>query len=156
MIISKRSAKRLSSKSLILTISQLNDILWLSNLSYKERVMDTERVLAKLRQDYPDANIVPIPPEHPTEIICETDPTKGKAIAVIDRSVPHLHRHTKEHYRILTGHLRLVGDGEDLALMAEGEEIDILPGQVHHAIGNETWVEVTSTPPWSPDDHIVL
>lgn len=116
--------------------------------------MNVQKVIEKLKQDYPGKNIVLNPAENPTEIVCETDPEKGLATAVIDRSEPHHHLQTTEIYKITKGHLTLYIDGNEKEL-DEGDEFTIYPGEVHFALGDETWVEAVSTPPWSPADHIL-
>lgn len=109
----------------------------------------------KLKKKYPGANIVLNDPRNPTEIVCEVDPKKGRAIAIIDKSIPHVHKYTKERYIILDGNLDLYVDGVKNELK-KGDIFDIKPGQVHYAIGNETWVEALSKPPWTPKDHIII
>jgi mannose-6-phosphate isomerase-like protein (cupin superfamily) len=115
--------------------------------------VDAERVIEKLKRDYPDKNIVLNYPDDPTEIVCEIDPGNGRAIAVIDRSEPHHHDRTTEEYKVVDGVLTLYIDGSEKVL-EKGEDFTVYPGEIHFALGAETWFEVKSTPPWSPDDHI--
>jgi len=110
-----------------------------------------------LRELYPGKNIVANPPDRPTEIICELQPASqnpdsGIAIAVIDSSKPHFHRRTTEEYIVLKGTLELHLDGTK-EILNKGEQAVILPGKIHCAKGNETWVVVVSRPAWTPEDH---
>lgn len=119
--------------------------------------MNVERVVAELQETYPQANILLLPKTQPREIVCEIDPGANHpqyslAVAVIDKSEPHYHRNTVEIYRILKGQLKLYVNNEE-HLMFEGQEYTVVPGTVHWAEGDETWVEVYTNPAWSPDDH---
>ena len=119
--------------------------------------MDAAKIIARMKDEYPGANIVVLPQENPTEIICEFDPGKehpeySLAIAVIDRSEPHYHDQTVEIYRIVEGVLKL-HVGEEEYVMYEGQEFTIIPGKVHWAEGDQTWVEVYSTPAYTKSDH---
>ena len=120
----------------------------------KGRSMNKVEVINKLKALYPKANIVLNDEKNPTEIVAETEPDKGKAIAVIDKSAAHHHNYTKERYIIQRGSLELFVDGTKHDLK-EGDVFDIEPGQVHYAIGNQTWFEEISTPPWSIEDHFL-
>jgi mannose-6-phosphate isomerase-like protein (cupin superfamily) len=111
--------------------------------------MDKDKVFSELRKLYPGKNIIQIPVDLPSEIVCEIDPEKGLAVAIIDSSAEHYHRKTQEHYRILRGDLWIFIDGEEHILSAP-DEIIIPPNHYHYALGDETWVEVKSTPPWTP------
>ncbi|OGY29394.1 MAG: hypothetical protein A3F35_01540 [Candidatus Woykebacteria bacterium RIFCSPHIGHO2_12_FULL_45_10] len=96
--------------------------------------------------------------DNPTEIICELPKTSGgfsTAIAVVESSVPHLHKETTEKYEVLKGELKLTVEGRDYQLK-EGDKFVIEPNKTHFAQGKETWVKVTSTPPWSSDDQILI
>lgn len=119
--------------------------------------MNIEEVIDRLRKKYPGKNIVINNPEHPTEIVCEVKPDKKKsiAIAVIDRSVTHYHRSSTETYEVLKGKLTVIKGG-DKSELNEGESITILPGERHRFRGNETWLRVTSTPGWTPEDNILV
>lgn len=116
--------------------------------------MNKEKVIKELKEKYPEANLFLNNEDNPTEIVAEIEPKNGKAIAVIDKSISHVHNHTEERYVIIKGDLELFIDGERRCLK-EGDIFDIRPGQVHYAVGNETWVEAISNPPWSPEDHII-
>ena len=120
--------------------------------------MNKENVVSQLRKEYPEGNIIFNNLDNPTEIICELQQTSrdsSTAIAVIERSLPHLHKKTTEEYEILKGELKLTVDGKDYLLKKE-EMFVIEPNKVHMAQGNETWVKVISTPPWSPEDQILV
>jgi mannose-6-phosphate isomerase-like protein (cupin superfamily) len=121
--------------------------------------VNAESTIKQLQELYPGKPIKCLPQEQPSEIICEFDsrddhPDFSFAMAVIDRSAPHHHRRTTEIYRVVKGELKLyVGNQE--YVMYEGQEWTILPGQVHWAEGNETWVEVYCSPGYEPTDHIL-
>lgn len=119
--------------------------------------MNVERVITELRSQYPDKKIEKIPPDNPSEIICETDPTIDHtewsvAVAVVDSSYPHFHHKSQETYEVLKGQVRLyVGDKDHV--LKEGETYTIEPENVHWATGNSAWVKVKSVPGWTPQDH---
>lgn len=120
--------------------------------------MNAERVVAEMKKLYPGSNIKKLPPENPTEIVCEPpfdNVDHSIAVAVIDKSVPHKHLKTREIYRVTKGTVRLfVGDKE--IELQEGDQYIIEPGTVHSAEGNESWIEVDCTPAWTPKDHILV
>lgn len=106
---------------------------------------------------YPGKPIKMLPEVNPTEIICEFDPKASHpewslAIAVIDRSEPHFHKRMTEIYRVVKGEL-VLHVGKDEFVVYEGQEWCIVPGKVHWAEGNETWVEVYCSPGYDPSDH---
>ena len=120
--------------------------------------MNVSSIVEELKQKYPGKNIVLNPPVEPSEIICEIEPAsenpeRSVAIAVIDETVEHYHRNTKEIYEVLKGKLKVVKDGAEYELH-EGESMVIEPGEKHSAEGHETWIKVTSYPGWSIKDHI--
>lgn len=121
--------------------------------------MNVKNVITELKQHYPGKDIIQNPTENPTEIICEIDPPSlhteySIAIAVIDQSRPHYHKKSTEVYEILQGDLVLTVGGKDYALKS-GEQMTIIPNQIHWAKGNGTWVKVTSRPGWTIQDHIL-
>lgn len=118
--------------------------------------MNRAEVVGQLEKLYPTANIVVngVDNEDPTEIVAEVDPENGEAIAVIDESVIHHHNRTIERYVVEKGLLDLYVDGKKHELKP-GSEMVVEPGQVHYAVGKETWVKTISTPPWSIEDHIL-
>jgi len=96
----------------------------------------------------------------PTEIVCETAPAvilgdRGIAIAIIDSSKPHYHKKLIEKYKVLKGELIVFKNDKPYKLQA-GDELTVMPNEVHYAIGNETWVEVISEPGWTLDDHFLV
>lgn len=70
-----------------------------------------------------------------TEMICELEPTSehsdySKAIAIIDKSVPHYHRLTTEKYKIVKGKLTLHLSRQEIELQ-ENDEYTISPSTIH-------------------------
>jgi GrpB-like predicted nucleotidyltransferase (UPF0157 family) len=123
-------------------------------------MMNSKSVTQQLQEKYPDKKILHLPLENPTEVICEVEPTidhpeYSKAVAVIDKSATHLHRKSTETYKIIKGELILFLNGKKKMLKI-GEECEIKPYTIHSAEGNETWVEVYSTPGWTSQDHRIL
>jgi len=116
--------------------------------------VNSAKILEKLKHDYPGKNIVLNPKNEPTEIVCETNPEQGEAVIIIDSAAPHHHLHTTEVYKVSEGHLTLYIDGCEKEL-EEGDEFTIYPNEVHFAIGDETWIDEVSTPPWTAEDHIL-
>jgi mannose-6-phosphate isomerase-like protein (cupin superfamily) len=120
--------------------------------------MNKQSIMSQLQKKYPGKNIVLNNEEHPTEIICETDPASGHpdnsiAVAVIDQSIPHYHIKATETYKVLKGDLT-VQKGDESVQLKQGDELTIEPGIIHSAIGNAAWVEVRSEPGWAVEDHI--
>lgn len=111
-----------------------------------------------LTRKYPSAAILKNDERNPTEIVCETDPASAHpqysvAVAVIDRSLPHVHKVTTETYEVLKGRLTLVLNGK-VILLETGDSAVVTPDTVHWAEGNSTWVSVRSEPGWTAADHI--
>src|SRR5690242_16183266 len=107
--------------------------------------MTASEVTNYFRTTYPGKNIVAMPKEAPTEIICEVDPTsehpeQNTAIAAIKVSAPHYHKKATETYKVLRGALKLFVDGRQFVLET-GDQYVIEPGQVHYAEGDFTLVE---------------
>lgn len=96
-------------------------------------------------------------PENPGEIICETKPGKkqSEAVAVIDFTRLHYHKVLTEIYTVIKGELELTIDGKK-RMLKKGESVVLEPGMTHSARGNETWIKVTFTPGWTPEDHILV
>lgn len=122
--------------------------------------MNKVSVLKTLAEKYPNKNVVCIPDENPSEIICEVDPTKDHtdhnlAVAIIDKSAPHFHKESTETYKIIEGELDLFVEDVKHHL-SEGDSYIVEPGKVHYAIGNETWIECYSEPGWTLEDHILV
>lgn len=125
--------------------------------------MNTNKLIKQLTSAHPGKNIVlnkSNDSDEVIEILCEVEPTEdhpkwSRAIAVIDKSVPHYHLKLTETYKVLKGSLELYLDDKKVALK-EGEEVTIDPSIVHWAKGDETWVECVSRPGWSIDDHVII
>lgn len=114
----------------------------------------------RLRHVYPGRVIVENTADGASELICELEPTHqhpeySVAIAVIERSLPHVHTVATETYEVLEGTLDLVIDGVHQVL-AQGDRVVISPGSVHYATGDAAWVQVTSRPGWTASDHILV
>jgi len=118
-----------------------------------------KEIIDRFNTDYPGKNIIALPEDAPTEIICEIDSTSEHAeyniaIAAIKESAPHYHKRAEETYEVLEGELTLrVGD--DTIRLKPGESHAIKPGIIHSAKGNFTLVQVTSRPGWTQEDHIL-
>jgi len=122
--------------------------------------MNTSKVIRELEQKYTGKKIVKNQEENPTEILCEVEPTKehpdhSLAIAVIDKSIPHVHKKTTEVYRIIKGKLKLYVD-EKVINLNEEDKYEIEAGRVHWAEGKETWLECYSKPGWTFEDYILI
>jgi mannose-6-phosphate isomerase-like protein (cupin superfamily) len=111
------------------------------------------QISEELRQAYPGAHIKIS--EDRAEIVAEITPER--AVAVIERSLPHFHCTMTETYRGLRGTL-YVSCGGRWHVLNPGESLTIEPGNVHHGRGAQglAWIEVLCQPPWSPDDHHIL
>jgi quercetin dioxygenase-like cupin family protein len=124
----------------------------------KGKTMRARQVIEELRQKYPGKKIIKHK-KNPTEILCEVDPSVNHpeyslAVAVIDKSISHIHRKSKETYKVVKGKLSLFVDGKKHELK-EGDEFEVNPGQTHWAEGNETWIMCYSEPGWTFKDHIL-
>jgi len=120
--------------------------------------MQVKRVVSQLKLKYPGKKIIMNNRNRPTEIVCEVEPTRehldySRAIAVIDKSLPHYHQKTTEEYRVIRGILTL-HVGSDVIPLKQSEKFTIFPDKLHWAEGKETWVECYSTPGWVFSDHI--
>lgn len=121
--------------------------------------MNSRQVINQLKEKYPGKNIIALPENKPTEILCEVDPTSehpeySNAVAIIDKSKPHTHHKTAETYKVIKGKL-ILHVGEKSKELNVGDTHTIKPGNVHWAEGNETWVECYSEPGWTFEDHIL-
>src|SRR3989344_7639226 len=115
--------------------------------------MQAESVVEEFKQRFPGRNIVMLPAENPTEIICEIEPTEEHpdysiALAVVDRSEPHHHEKSVETYLIEEGTLILHVEDEQI-ILKEGDTYVVNPTSVHWAEGNATHVRVESRPGWA-------
>src|SRR5688572_1298227 len=115
--------------------------------------MDVEKTRTELMNAYPGCRVKVA--EDQREMVAEISDTF--AVAVIERSLPHFHRQTREVYRVLRGSLCVACGGQG-HVVEIGETIVIDPGQIHsaRATGEPAWIEVESAPPWSPTDHFIL
>lgn len=123
--------------------------------------MNPEKVVAELQREFPGKTILQLPPENPTEIICEVEPTttdhpeRSVAVAVIDLSGQHVHRISTETYEVEDGEVTLFTDGIE-QFLKKGDSMIIKPGIIHRAKANGARVKVTSHPGWTPEDHILV
>jgi len=117
------------------------------------RKIDIESTLKELERSYPGSRVTIS--DDGREIVAEV--SSGIAVAVIDRSEPHFHLKMRETYRVLRGTLFVACAGMGHVL-SENEIITIEPGAIHYARAEDkpVWIEVTSVPPWAPEDHFVL
>ena len=92
--------------------------------------MDHQTILQNLRGECPGRKIICLPKDGPLEIIVEleADEHQSTAIAIIDRSVMHVHHVMIEQYIVETGALRVHVDGEKCTLYP-GDRIEI--GRAH-------------------------
>lgn len=121
--------------------------------------MNAKQVIAELKQKYTGKKIICLPEENPKEIICEIDPPLDHpeysiAISVIDQTSDHYHQKTTEIYEIISGSLTLIVDNQKHEMKA-GDTLTIKPGQIHSAIGSQTWIKCTARPAWTFEDHII-
>ncbi len=122
--------------------------------------MNTQKIIKELSAKYPGKKVIFDPPENPTEIICEIDPTsdhpeKSIALAIVSRSKPHYHKKSTEIYEAVKGVLTIYKD-EGKHTLHEGEKITIEPNIVHYVEGDEVWFLTYSKPGWTLEDHIVV
>lgn len=121
--------------------------------------MNVGNVVAELKEKYPDKAIFKNDEENTTEILCEVEPSSehpgySNAVAIVDKSIPHIHYKTTETYKIIKGKL-ILHIGEKEVELNEGDEYVIEPNKLHWAEGNETWVECYSEPGWTFEDHVI-
>jgi mannose-6-phosphate isomerase-like protein (cupin superfamily) len=127
--------------------------------------MNIVKIERAFKFKHPGRDIIMIPPENPTEIICEVEPTSehpeySVALVAIDSSEPHYHKLSTETYTVLKGALALKLSRKEV-LLYPGISYVVPPNTVHSAegdrtIGDITIVEVTSRPGWTPEDHILV
>ena len=121
--------------------------------------MNAAKVRLELQTKYPGKKIICLPEGNPSEIICEIEPADkhpdySVAISVIDKTAAHYHQKTTENYEIILGSLILIVDNQKHKMKA-GNILTINPGQIHSAVGRETWIKCTAHPAWTPDDHFI-
>lgn len=122
-------------------------------------MMTTQEIIKYFKKTYPNKNILALPEDSPTEIICEVDPTTDHptynvAIAAIKQSEPHYHKQSIEIYEVLEGELELTVDGK-IVKLSKGDMYIINPPLVHSVKGNFALVKVTSKPGWVTEDHLL-
>jgi mannose-6-phosphate isomerase-like protein (cupin superfamily) len=115
--------------------------------------IEIEKTGEELKNRYPGCRVKIA--EDGREMVAEI--AIGLAIAVIDRSQAHFHCKTLETYRVIRGTLSVACEGRGYVLR-EGDSITIQPGQIHsaRASGEPAWIEVSSVPDWSAEDHFIL
>lgn len=122
--------------------------------------MNVNKIIQTLKKKYPGKKIIKNIDQSSSEIMCEIEPSSehpdySVAIAIIDKSKPHYHKKTKEVYKIIKGKLKIIKN-KKVYNLKEGDGLEVNVGDIHSAIGNETWVEVTSNPGWNFKDHILV
>lgn len=122
--------------------------------------MNSQKIIKELHDKYPGKRIILNPPDNPTEIICEIEPTeehpeKDVALAIVDRSEPHYHKKSTEIYEIIKGTLTVYKDGKKYVVQ-KGDKLTIEPNVVHYVEGDEVWLLAYSTPGWTLEDHILV
>jgi mannose-6-phosphate isomerase-like protein (cupin superfamily) len=122
--------------------------------------MNTTQIIKELKSRYPGKSIILNPPENPSEIICEIEPTSdheksSTALVVVDKSKQHYHKKSVEIYEALKGTLTIYINGEKY-IINEGEKLTIEPNVIHYVEGNESWFLTYSKPGWTIEDHILV
>ncbi len=122
--------------------------------------MNRTKIIEDLKKEYPGKKIILDPPNNPSEIICEINPTadhpeKSIALAVVGKSKPHYHKKSTEVYEAVKGTLIVYKEGKKY-ILKKGEKLTIEPRIVHHAEGDETWFLTYSEPGWTYEDHILI
>ncbi|OGK11457.1 hypothetical protein A2954_06300 [Candidatus Roizmanbacteria bacterium RIFCSPLOWO2_01_FULL_37_12] len=122
--------------------------------------MKKRAIVKELKEKYPNKNIVLIPPENPSEILCEIDPTslhpeKSTVIAIVGKAAAHYHKKSTEIYEVIRGVLTVNKEGKKY-ILKEKEKITINPGEVHYAEGNDVWFYAYSSPGWTFEDHKLI
>jgi len=122
--------------------------------------MNTQKIIKELQAQHPGKKVILDPPDNPTEIICEIEPTavhpeRSVALAIVGTSKPHYHKKSTEIYEAIKGILTVYIEGKKHVLH-EGEKITIEPHVIHYVEGDETWFLIYSSPGWTFEDHIVV
>lgn len=122
--------------------------------------MNWQKIKQELEEKHPDKNIMMLPQDNPTEILCEIDPPEEHpdysiAISVIEKSDEHFHKTITEEYEVVKGTVNLFIDGGKKTLSV-GDKVIIKPGVKHWAESNSGWVKVTARPAWTQEDHILI
>lgn len=121
------------------------------------KYMNIPDVIEELKKKYPGKRILLNNRQNCSVIMCEINPTSShpsysEVIAVIDKSNSHYHNYTTETYTVIKGVLTLTVEGRKY-ILNEGQTYTVEPGQVHEAVGNETWIKEVSKPGWKKSDH---
>ena len=119
--------------------------------------MNITDVIEELKKKYPGKKILLNNRQNCTEILCEIEPTSAhpsysEVISIIDKTDSHYHDKATEIYIVIKGVLTLIVDGRKY-ILNDGQSFTIEPGQMHEAIGNETWVKCSAKPGWKKTDH---
>lgn len=121
--------------------------------------MDNKKLLALGREFFgkPIFLLPPDDPDNATEVVVEVsrDERESVAVALIDRSAPHMHYATTEVYIVEEGELTVYVN-KVKHLLRPGEQLTILSGEVHWAEGDSTRVRVVARPPWTSADHVLV
>ncbi len=118
----------------------------------------SQRIISRLKSKYPTSKVYDLSGQG-QHFVCEIEPASDHpeydvAIEVIIKSEPHKHLKTTQTYRVLSGTLELHIDNQTLILNSN-DTYTVLPDTIHWAKSdNEAWVEITSRPAWTPEDHI--
>lgn len=121
--------------------------------------MNVGTIVHELNIKYPGKTVILNDPGHPTEILCELEPTSAHpeyslAISVMTKGTPHSHVVSTETYTVVRGALKLHVGNEIIELL-EGQSQVLPPGIKHWGEGNETWIECLTTPGWTLEDHVL-
>ena len=122
--------------------------------------MNSKKIIQELQVRYPEKKIILDPPENPTEIICELEPTsdhpdRSTALAIVGKSKPHYHKKSTEIYEAVKGTSTVYKGGKKF-MLNEGGKITIEPHIIHYVEGDEAWFLTYSEPGWTFEDHIVV
>jgi hypothetical protein len=132
-----------------------------------------EEQIVELKREHPEATIIQLPEENPTEVIAEVPlnafvTSQGTAICLIRESLPHYHKERVEVYDMLSGVLvisfLLPGHATPcrVELTPSMAPLIIPPWTPHFAKAyNATAkdvpkVRVISSPAWTKEDHHLL
>lgn len=119
----------------------------------------SKRILSLLKEKYPNAKALDLDGSS-NHFVSEVEPASehpeyDRAIEVIFRSKPHKHIKMTQTYTMLSGALELHA-GNKTVLLKQGDTYTIKPPTVHwgECKEGECWLEIYSTPGWTPEDHI--
>ena len=122
--------------------------------------MNWQKVKRELKEKYQGKNVLMLPPDNPTEILCEIDPPEkhpeySVAISVIEKSGEHYHNIISEEYEVIKGEVTLYLNGEK-QILKTGDKTTIPPKTKHWAESREGWIKCTATPAWKQEDHVLI